>query len=162
MQKLNVEFKARVENLDAIREKLRSLNPREVGTDRQRDTYFEVREGRLKLREGLIENSLIFYRRADLAATRDSHVYLSSISNPSELRPVLEAALPIHAIVEKRREIYLVGETKIHLDRVENHGCFLEVEAPNSTEADFFFRFFGLEPGALEGRSYADFAAVRR
>ena len=88
MQKLNVEFKARLENLDVIREKLRTLNPREVGTDRQRDTYFEVREGRLKLREGNIENSLIFYRRTDQAATRDSLVYLASISYPSELRPV--------------------------------------------------------------------------
>ena len=160
MQRLNVEFKARLENLDVIREKLRTLNPREVGTDRQRDTYFEVREGRLKLREGNIENSLIFYRRTDQAATRDSLVYLASISYPSELRPVLEAALPISAVVEKHREIFFVGETKIHLDRIENHGCFLEVEAPNATEADYFFRFFGLEPSALEGRSYADFAAV--
>jgi len=162
VQKLNVEFKARLESLDAVRAKLRTLKPREAGTDHQRDTYFEVREGRLKLREGHIENSLIFYRRADQAATRDSHVQLASISNPSELRRVLEAALPIRAVVEKLREIYFVGQTKIHLDRIENHGCFLEVEAPNAADADFFFRFFELDPHALEGRSYSDFATVGR
>jgi len=161
VEKLNVEFKARLENLDAVREKLRTLEPRDAGTDRQRDTYFEVPEGRLKLREGDIENALIFYRRADTAATRDSHVQLASISNASELRPVLEAALPVRAVVEKHREIYFVGETKIHLDRIENHGCFLEVEAPNASEAEFFFRFFELEPHALEGRSYADFAGIK-
>ena len=159
MEKLNVEFKARLENLDAVREKLRTLNPREVGTDRQRDTYFEVREGRLKLREGDIENALIFYRRADQATARDSHVQIASIPNAAELRAVLAAALPVRAVVEKRREIFFVGKTKIHLDRVENHGCFLEVEAPNASEAEFFFRFFELDAQTLEGRSYADFAA---
>src|SRR5213593_4888359 len=108
MEKLNVEFKARLENLDAVREKLRTLNPREVGTDRQRDTYFEVREGRLKLREGDIENALIFYRRADQATVRDSHVQIASIPNAAEFRAVLAAALPVRAVVEKRREIYFV------------------------------------------------------
>ena len=153
-----MEFKARVGDLDAIREKLRTLHPRELGADRQRDTYFAVPDGRLKLREGGIEQSLIFYNRSDQAATRESHVIYASLDKTDELRRVLEAALPVLGVVEKDREIFYVGDTKIHLDRVEGHGFFLEVEAPNAGEADRFFRFFGLKPASLEGRSYSDFA----
>lgn len=156
VKKLNVEFKARVESLAAVREKLRTLNPREAGVDHQRDTYFEVPEGRLKLREGQIENSLIFYKRSDQAATRESHVALAAVPNSAELRRVLTAALPVKAVVEKRREIYFIGETKIHLDQVEGHGFFLEVEAPTAADADFFFRFFAVKPEMLEGKSYSD------
>ena len=158
MEKLNVEFKARIPDLNVARQKLRTLHPREFGLDHQRDTYFEVPQGRLKLREGGVEQSLIYYRRSDAAATRESHVVFASVENTGELRRVLEAALPVWAVVEKDREIFYVGETKIHLDRIEGHGTFLEVEAPNAAEAARFFKFFDLEPASLEGRSYSDFA----
>jgi adenylate cyclase class 2 len=141
-----------------MRARLRTLSPREVGTDQQRDTYFEVPSGRLKLREGGIEKSLIFYRRPNRAETRESHVVYATVENTAELRAVLAAALPVLGFVEKTREIFYVGETKIHLDRVEGHGSFLEVEAPSRDEADRFFKFFGLKPVSLEGRSYSDFA----
>src|SRR4051812_7535129 len=155
VNKLNVEFKARIDDIDAMRERLRTLHPRELGLDHQRDIYFAVPEGRLKLREGGIEKSLIYYRRSNEASTRDSHVVYAFVENTAELRSVLEAALPVQGMVEKDREIYYVGETKIHLDRIEGHGFFLEVEAPNPTEASRFYEFFGIKPEALEGRSYS-------
>ena len=158
MNKLNVEFKARIDDIDSVRARLRTLSPKELGTDHQRDIYFEVPSGRLKLREGGIEKSLIFYRRPDSAETRESHVVYATVENTAELRAVLAAALSVLGIVEKAREIFYVGETKIHLDRVDGHGAFLEVEAPNREEADRFFTFFELKPMALEGRSYSDFA----
>ena len=158
MDKVNVEFKARIEDIDAARARLRTLNPRELGLDHQKDTYFAVPEGRLKLREGGIEQSLIFYRRSDQAETRESHVVYASLAHTEELRRVLAAALPVVGVVEKDREIFYLGETKVHLDRVEGQGFFLEVEAPDASEAERLFRFFGLNPAALEGRSYADFA----
>ena len=153
-----MEFKARVDDLESVRTKLRTLFPRELGIDHQRDTYFEVPDGRLKLREGGIEQSLIFYKRSNRAETRESHVVYASLEKTDELRRVLEAALPVMGVVEKDREIYYVGETKVHLDLVQGHGFFLEVEAPSAEEADRFFQFFGLRTAALEGRSYADFA----
>lgn len=158
MNKLNVEFKARIDGIDAMRAKLRTLNPKELGLDHQRDIYFEVPEGRLKLREGGIEQSLIYYRRSNEASTRDSHVVYAVVQNTAELRSVLTAALPVLGMVEKDREIYYIGDTKIHLDRVEEHGFFLEVEASNPSEASRFFDFFGLKAESLEGRSYSDFA----
>lgn len=158
MDKLNVEFKARIDNIDDMRARLLTLNPRLVGVDYQRDTYFQVPEGRLKLRHGGIEQSLIFYRRSNEAKTRESHVVYATVKDTEELGRVLEAALPVLGIVEKEREIYYVDDTKIHLDRVAGHGSFLEVEAPSAGEADRFFRFFALAPTAVEGRSYSDFA----
>ncbi len=158
MNKVNVEFKAHIDDLEAARAKLRTLSPRELGRDHQRDTYFVVPEGRLKLREGRLEQSLIFYRRSDKAETRESFVVYASIDNAAELRRVLQAALPVLGVVEKEREIYYVGDTKVHLDSVEGHGFFLEVEAPTAPEAEHLFRFFGLKPAAVEGRSYSDFA----
>src|SRR3954464_11174610 len=116
VNKLNVEFKARIDDIDAMREKLRSLQPRELGLDHQRYIYFSVPEGRLKLREGGIEQSLIYYRRSNQASTRDSHVVFATVDNTAELRSVLTAALPVLGMVEKDREIYYVGETKNHLD----------------------------------------------
>ena len=158
MDKVNVEFKARIGDIDHARARLRTLNPRELGLDHQTDTYFVVPEGRLKLREGGIEQSLIFYRRPDQAKTRESHVVYASLDQTAELKRVLIAALPVLGVVEKDREIFYVGETKIHLDRVTGHGFFLEVEASSASEADRFFRFFELNPSLLEGRSYSDFA----
>lgn len=158
MNKLNVEFKARVDDLGPYRTLLRTLHPRELGVDHQRDTYFEVPEGRLKLREGGIEQSLIFYRRSNTATTRESHVVFATLQETSDLRRVLEAALPVLGVVEKDREIYYVGETKIHLDHVAGHGCFLEVEGPTPGETARFFNLFGLTSSQMEGRSYSDFA----
>jgi len=158
VNKVNVEFKARIDDIDSAREKLLSLNPRSLGLDHQKDTYFGVPEGRLKLREGGIEQSLIFYKRSNQAATRESHVVYATLDSTTELSRVLSAALPVLGVVEKDREIYYVGETKVHLDRVEGHGFFLEIEAPNASEAERFFKFFGLSSAALEGRSYSDFA----
>jgi adenylate cyclase, class 2 len=162
VNKLNVEFKARIDDIDAVRARLLTLNPRSLGVDHQRDTYFQVPDGRLKLREGGIEQSLIFYRRSNEAATRESHIVYAAVQDTAELGRVLEAALPVLGVVEKEREIYYVDETKIHLDRVAGHGFFLEVEAPSASEADRFLQFFALNPSVLEGRSYSDFALNSR
>ena len=67
----NFEFKARVYNLDNYDKKLLSLDPAFHGIDEQVDTYFRVSKGRLKIREGNIENALIYYERDDVA---DVHV----------------------------------------------------------------------------------------
>lgn len=74
--RLNVEVKARSGDHERIREILRQRNARLVGEDHQIDTYFNVGTGRLKLREGNIENSLIYYRRSDGVGPKRSDVLL--------------------------------------------------------------------------------------
>ena len=129
MKLSSYEFKARLKDEQRVRAVLKKLGARFVGTDHQVDTYFRVPRGRLKLREGNIENALIFYMRPDARQARASEVRLVQLPSGNSIRGVLSAALGELARVDKRREIYFAGKVKIHLDRVRGLGRFLEVEA---------------------------------
>jgi predicted adenylyl cyclase CyaB len=126
---VNFEFKARLKDEKRVRAALRRLRARFVGTDRQVDTYFCVPGGRLKVREGRIENALIFYRRSDAPRARRSVVEITLLPRRNSLGSTLAAALGVLGVVDKRREIYFVGNVKIHLDRVRGLGKYVEVEA---------------------------------
>lgn len=127
---LNIEIKARVASLEPLRDFLIAQKARYVGTDHQKDTYFNVPEGRLKLREGNIEQALIFYRRNDQAGPKKSEVMLHAITKEdASLVAMLKNALPTEVVVEKTREIYFIGNVKFHLDMVEGLGTFAEIEA---------------------------------
>ena len=52
------------------------------------------------------------------------------------LRQVLAKALGIRAVVRKRRAVYFVGQTRIHLDRVEGLGVFIELEVVLDSDQD--------------------------
>src|SRR2546425_146931 len=118
MKLLNFEFKARANDEQQIRAALKRLHARFVGTDHQVDTYFRVPCGRLKVREGRIENALIYYARSNLPRARESRIEMMVLSPGNSVRKVLSAVFGDLAVVDKRREIYFVGNVKIHLDRV--------------------------------------------
>ena len=122
MKLLNFEFKARLKDAVHVRATLKQLRARFLGTDHQVDTYFHVPAGRLKIREGRIENSLIHYQRTDSAHARRSHVELMLLPRRNSVRAILSGALGVLTVVDKRREIYFVGNVKIHLDRVRGLG----------------------------------------
>jgi predicted adenylyl cyclase CyaB len=129
MSWLNVEIKARCADLEAVAARLAELGARFVGLDRQVDTYFNCPDGRLKLRVGTIERALIHYRRPDIVGLRDCRVTLERLPPDVDLRPVLAAALGIAGEVVKARRIYFLDNVKVHLDRVEGLGTFVEIEA---------------------------------
>jgi len=133
---LNVELKARCADLARARGILEEAGADLRGTDLQRDVYFRVPAGRLKLRRGTIERSLIFYQRADEAGVKPSRVTLATL--PPELGPALEdalgAALGVANVVEKTREIRFLGNVKFHLDEVPGLGAFVEIEAIESPD----------------------------
>jgi len=131
MAHLNVEFKARVVSLAPIRAQLVAAQATLQGTDRQTDTYFEVATGRLKLRQGSIENALIHFERAEVAGLKTSKVRLAAIPSDAaqSLLEVLSAALKTVALVQKQREIWWLGNCKFHLDTVQGLGHFVELEA---------------------------------
>jgi adenylate cyclase, class 2 len=161
---LNFEFKARLKNEPRVRETLKRLNARFVGTDHQIDTYFRVPSGRLKVREGRLENALIYYRRSNLRRARQSAVELMLLPPRNSLRAILARSLGTLAVVDKRREIYFVKNVKIHLDRVRKLGKFLEVEAISRTgdakkiraQARQFQKFFGITAKDIVAESYSD------
>lgn len=135
MRVINLEIKARCADPERVRAVLRQREARFAGADHQVDTYFRVSEGRLKLRQGNIENALIYYRRPDDAGPKQSDVLLYAVERGAELRAVL-AALGVLVTVDKQREIYYVGNVKIHIDEVQDLGRFVEIEAAGDQHAD--------------------------
>jgi predicted adenylyl cyclase CyaB len=131
MQHLNFEVKARTSRQADIRVWLLANGAELRGTDFQTDTYFHLPlgAGRLKLRQGNIENSLIHYRRSDDAEARVSDVALSPVADAASLKNILERALGVLVEVKKRREIYFIENVKFHLDDLEGLGQFVEIEA---------------------------------
>jgi predicted adenylyl cyclase CyaB len=83
----------------------------------------------LKLREGAIENALIYYEREDIPEPKQSRVILYQAHPAVVLKDILTKALGIRVIVEKRREIYVLENIKLHIDTVHNLGSFVEIEA---------------------------------
>ena len=165
MRIINVEVKARCPNPDRVRDVLRSQNARFAGTDHQVDTYFRVREGRLKLREGNIENALVYYQRPNQGGPKTSDVLLHKLEPNSGLKAILAKAVGVLAVVDKQREIYYVGNVKIHLDVVQGLGSFVEIEAGGEGTADRehlrrqcenFIRLFEIAESDLLTHSYSD------
>jgi len=128
---LNVEIKARCSNPEPIRMYLQKHATTFKGIDEQTDTYFMVPNGRLKLREGNIENNLIYYERSNQPGPKNSHFHLVKIEDANGLKDVLAKSCGIKTIVKKIREIYYIDNVKFHLDEVPGLGAFVEIEAGN-------------------------------
>lgn len=124
----NVEIKARTERAAELRKILLEHGAVCKGTDLQIDTYFHANEGRLKLREGTIENNLIHYQRENGEEAKLSEVLLHKPSDNKSLKALLSKALGVSITVEKKREIYFVENVKFHIDEVEGLGSFVEIE----------------------------------
>jgi predicted adenylyl cyclase CyaB len=125
----NVEIKARVTDPDEIRRKAAILAGAAITVMEQEDTYFTCSRGRLKLRE-IPERpgELIYYVRPDKADPSESSYERAEVADTQALKRALAAALGVRGVVRKSRTLYLVGRTRIHLDRVEGLGLFVELE----------------------------------
>ena len=136
MARINVEIKARSNNQDKIRNILKLKNANFKGIDHQIDTYFLVSKGRLKLREGNIENNLIQYIRPNISGPKQSDFALYKTEPKSNLKTLLINSLGVKTVVDKHREIYFIENIKFHLDKVEKLGTFVEIEAAGTKEEE--------------------------
>ncbi len=132
----NVEIKARVEDLAAIRRRVEELADEGPTVLEQEDAFFICPRGRLKLRQfgRNAKAELIYYERPDSDQPKESHYLVHQTSDPDGLRQALAAALGIRGGVRKRRTLYLVGSTRVHLDQVEGLGEFVELEVVLKSE----------------------------
>jgi adenylate cyclase, class 2 len=172
MATLNFEFKAAATDLAALEKKLLTLNPRYIGEDNQVDTYFNIEKGRLKLREGNIENSLIYYERTNIAGAKQSDILLYRHSPDKALKDILTKLHGVKVVVDKKRKIYFIDNVKFHFDVVEGLGTFTEVEAIDSDgsigvkklqeQCDFYARFLNIQPEDYIAFSYSDMLLERR
>ena len=166
MTQLNIEVKARSNNQDSIREILKSHKAEFKGVDHQTDTYFKVNSGRLKLREGNIENSLVHYEREDKEGPKQSNVTFYKSTDKTSLKEILTKALGVLVVVDKSREIYFIDNVKFHLDSVNDLGTFIEIEAIDSTgtigkeklteQCQNYLNLFKIKQEDLVTNSYSD------
>ena len=166
MAHLNIEIKAKSVDNDKIRGLLRSNNADFKGIDHQIDTYFKVHLGRLKLREGEIENHLIYYQREDIEGPKRSDVILFKSNPKSSLKDILTKSLGVMVVVDKKREIYFVENVKFHIDDVKDLGIFVEIEAIDTSgeigkdrlleQCRYYMDLFEIDQQSLISVSYSD------
>lgn len=161
------EIKAYCSNPDFIQQYLKDNNAEYIGTDHQVDTYFNVQNGRLKLREGIIETNLIHYERTEVKNIKDSHVSLyKPLNDPKGLKTLLINANGVKAVVDKRRKIFFINNVKFHIDTVKDLGNFVEIEAIGekgisdemelARQCNYYMDALGIKPQNLIDKSYSD------
>lgn len=163
---INIEFKARCNDVDRVRAFLEKEGAEYKGKDHQIDIYFNVPRGRLKLRKGKIESFLIGYEREDYLDAKQSNVILFKTDPESSLQEVLTTTLGIKVIIDKERDIYFIGNVKFHIDEVSELGTFIEVEAIDydgnigkeklQEQCDLYKKLLGVQDSDLIAKSYSD------
>ena len=170
-----VELKARVNDQNILRTKLSAIGAKYGGTFEQKDQYFIVPEGRLKLRtvKDTDSTELIFYERENIAGPKNDEAYILRVQGSEDLKTILKKILKPFVVIEKNREIYQYKGTavsskylhiQIHLDVVKKLGTFLELEMESSDRTckkeklflQNFAKKLGIKEEQLEKMSYAD------
>lgn len=166
----NVEIKATIASVEALLPRVAALSQQGPTPITQDDTFFRCANGRLKLRSFSDHaGELIFYRRADHAGPKESFYVLSPTASPATLREALTLAHGQIGRVRKQRALFISGRTRIHLDRVEGLGDFLELEVVlqdgessevGQREAQALMAQLGVAPAQLIDVAYLDLLAV--
>ena len=142
----NIEIKAKIHEWDQFMKSVHDAADPDVAPVVMDtvDTFFKVDKGRLKLREFLQiseprQSELIHYHRHDTAGSKLSEYSKCLVSDSQGLKRVLCDALGILGEVKKTRHLYMSGQTRIHVDRVDSLGDFMELEVvlrEDQTEAE--------------------------
>jgi len=162
----NIEIKAKLrdrEHVETMAARLSDVGPQLI---HQEDYYFQSHAARLKLRIlGPDQGELIRYERSDVADARCSRYLIARTPDPLILLEILTKTLDGAGVIKKERTLYLIGQTRVHLDRVSDLGDFLEVEvvlrpeqseAEGRTIADALLSTFKIDRRELLGKAYID------
>ena len=161
----NIEIKLRSNDLDAVRTRALQAGASDEGVLVQTDTFFRVANGRLKLREiNGTAAELIAYTRADVAGAKASDYLVVPVTEPATMLAALTAACGVTRVVKKRRDLLLWKNVRIHLDRVEGLGDFVELESVvgkadeimATTNLDELLGLLGLAGAEVIPVAYAD------
>jgi predicted adenylyl cyclase CyaB len=136
----NIEIKARARDLADLRRGAEALSDTPAQVIPQEDTFFYTAKGRLKLRQLAPDwGQLVYYERTDASGPKRSNYHIFETRDPESLKTTLSLALGIRGVVRKKRTLYLVGQTRLHLDEVEGLGEFMELEVvlrPEQSDAE--------------------------
>ena len=166
----NIEIKARITSVEALLPRAQALAGATAEVIDQDDSFFSVPHGRLKLRQfadGSAE--LIHYHRPDSGDAKASDYVRVPVADPAALREALARACGLRGRVVKRRWLCMVGATRIHLDRVQGLGDFMELEvvlregqsdAEGAAVAEALMRELGLANAERLAGAYLDLLAA--
>ncbi len=162
----NIELKARCTDLDAARVVAVALGAEPQGVESQTDTFFATPQGRLKLRESDKYGAMLIpYLRPDSREPKQSDYLVLPVENPAQCKQLFGQMLGVSAVVEKERELLLLDNVRIHLDRVEGLGTFIEFEAVMSdattperelVKVKDLMASFGIREADIESGAYVD------
>ncbi len=162
----NIEIKARVEDLAAFKKRAVSLSDTQVEIIPQEDIFFHTPQGRLKLRILTPDHAqLVYYARTDAAGPKRSEYLIHEIKEPEALKILLGRALGVRGVVRKTRHLFVVGQTRVHLDKVDGLGTFAELEvvlrkgqsdAEGQAIAEDLMDKLGIDPNDLIEGAYMD------
>jgi predicted adenylyl cyclase CyaB len=125
----NLEAKFRLANLDAAAARAIAAGYARRALLNQRDTFFRVANGKLKMREENGAAVLIFYRRGESGPLMLSDYEIVPIPDPARTLRMLDDALGTIATIDKVRILMTRDNVRLHLDRVVGLGEFGEIEA---------------------------------
>jgi len=166
MEIKNIELKAKYADLEEAARISEALGARFDCEERQEDSFYNVPDGRLKLRRSSsLGAQLIFYRRADTSEKKESTGTRTPVPDPAEMHAILSTVLGVRCTVRKRRRVYWLDNAKINIDEVEGLGKFIEFEvvldaahgeAEGQLLMDSLIREFDIEPEQRISVAYAD------
>jgi predicted adenylyl cyclase CyaB len=158
----NLEIKLKLESFDNIIERLNNMGASDEGILNQKDIYYHINNGLLKLRVQDGENSLIKYNRDESGSDRWSDYDILKLEG-DDVEKYLNDIFPVETTVTKQRRLYLFKDTRIHLDTVSDLGLFLELETVVTSSLDTAKRLFDemvylleLDTGRQILKSYRD------
>jgi predicted adenylyl cyclase CyaB len=162
----NIEIKAYARDFEALRQLAEGLSDIPCQVIPQMDTFFNCPTGRIKLRElGPDHGQLVYYQRQDVSGPKHSEYRIFETNDPGGLKDILAQSLGVRGVVSKVRYLYLVGQTRIHLDDVQGLGKFVELEVvlrPGQSDmdgqavAEDLIHKLGIQPGDLIEGAYMD------
>ena len=162
----NIEIKARVRDFVDLKRRAEALSDSPVEVIPQEDIFFVTSKGRLKLRLLAPDRAqLVYYERPDRDGPKRSDYFIFNTSDPENLKTALSLALGIRGVVRKTRYLYLVGQTRVHLDDVVGLGQFMELEVvlrddqsddEGQAIANDLMKKLGIDPADLIKGAYMD------
>ena len=127
-------IKAKAKDHSVTEKILLKSGARYAGLDKQTDTYFQCDRGKLKLRQGILENLITHYERLDEKGIERTIVYRYDLNPTQDQITELFNLYAVAGMVKKERKIFYLGNTKIHLDTLPDGQNFIEIEAIDRTD----------------------------
>ncbi|KAM7342818.1 uncharacterized protein ACRADG_010099 [Cochliomyia hominivorax] len=166
----NIEIKARIRSDEEFERRVaiaKKLTNSEGELIVQRDVFFNTQQGRFKLRylQPPARSQLVYYDRPDVTGPKLSKFNKTELDEPEVMEKILRQTNGVRGILAKKRYLFMYERTRIHLDKVQDLGNFMEFEVclmPEQTleegqeVAEKLMKEFGIKTEDLMTGAYFD------